>query len=84
MAWKDVLRKESEEGVLLNGLKKLIMKISGQNTDNMNKYIENMTNLVSSLKDSITKDESVKDSLTATVSVGAKVTKFTKPIKVPT
>ena len=41
-AWKDVLCKESEEGVLLNVLEKLITKISGQNTDNMNKYTENM------------------------------------------
>ena len=48
-AWKDVLRKEAEEGVLLNGLEKLITKISGQNIDNMNKYTENFMTLVSSL-----------------------------------
>ena len=29
-AWKDVLHKEQEEGVLLNGLERLIMKFSGQ------------------------------------------------------
>ena len=56
-AWKDVLWKEQEEGVLLNGLERLILKISGQNTDNMNKYTENMTTLVSTLKESLVKED---------------------------
>ena len=55
-AWKDALRKEQEDGVLLNCLERLITKISGQNIDNINKYTENMTTLVSSLKDGIAKD----------------------------
>ena len=42
----------------------------------MNKYTENMTNLVSSLKDSITKDGSVKDSSIPTVSAGASAKSF--------
>ena len=54
--WKETLRKEHKEGVLMNGLDRLVTKISGQDADNMNKYTENMTTLVSSLKESIVKD----------------------------
>ena len=63
-AWKDVLQKEQEEGVLLNGLERIISKINGQNTDNMNKYTENMTTLVSTLKESLFKEDgsTIKDS----------------------
>ena len=35
-------KKEAEQGILFDGLERLINKISGQNIDNMNKYIENM------------------------------------------
>ena len=54
--WKETLCKEHEEGVLLKDLERLVTKISEQDADNMNKYIENMTTLVSSLKESIVKD----------------------------
>lgn len=54
--WKETLCKEHEEGVLLKDLERLVTKISGQDADNMNKYTENMTTLVSSLKESIVKD----------------------------
>ena len=46
-----------------------------------------MLTLVSSLKDSIAKDgttSSVKDDSTPNVSTQARVTKLTKPVKVPT
>ena len=84
-AWKDVLQKEQEEGVLLNGLERLISKIGGQNTDNMNKYTENMTTLVSTLKENIVKDgvSTSKDGSSPSPSV-SRVTKLTKPVKVPT
>lgn len=71
-------RKEVEQCLLLDCLKKLVTQISGQNTENMTKYMEKMTTLVSSFKESFKKDE------TATVGVATgKVTKLTKPTKVP-
>ena len=35
-------KKEAEDGLLLCGLKGLILQISGQNTENKNKYTKNM------------------------------------------
>ena len=49
--------------------------------DNMNKCMENMTTLVTSFKDSFKKDET--HSSTAGVLAGNRVTKLTKPVKVP-
>ena len=43
-------RKEAEDGLLLNGLKKLLLQISGQNIDNMNA-------MVTSLKESFPKTD---------------------------
>ena len=77
-AWKETLRKEHEEGVLLKGLERLDTKISGQNTDNMNKYTENMNTLVSSFKESIVKDGGTNTSDYS--ASGTRVTKLTKPI----
>ena len=48
-------KKEAEQGVLLDGLERLITKISGQNVDNINQYTENMTTLVTLIKDSFKK-----------------------------
>ena len=85
-AHKDILRKEQEEDVLLNGLERLIMKISGQNIDNMNKYTEIMTTLVSSLKERIVKKNTSTPNNTSSPYVSAwaqsRVTKLTKPVKV--
>ena len=78
---KEVVHKEAEQGVLLDGLERLITKISGQNVDNMNKYIENMTMLVTSFKDSFKKDEA-SSATNAGVAAGGRVSKFTKPAKV--
>ena len=63
-------RKGAEQGVLLDGLQRLITQISGQNVDNMNKYTENMTTLVTSIKDTFKKDESQSPASTAST-VGA-------------
>ena len=74
--WKETLCKEHEEGVLLKDLERLVTKISGQDTDNMNEYTENMTTLVSSLKESIVKDGVTNTTNTAASSVlETKVTK---------
>ena len=76
--WKETLCKEHEEGVLLKDLERLVTKISGQDTDNMNKYTENMTTLVSSLKESIVKDGVTNTTNNAASSVlETKVTKIT-------
>ena len=76
--WKETLCKEHEEGVLLKDLERLVIKISGQDTDNMNKYTENMTTLVSSLKESIVKDGVTNTTNNAASSVlETKVTKIT-------
>ena len=76
--WKETLCKEHEEGVLLKDLERLVTKISGQDADNMNKYTENMTTLVSSLKESIVKDGVTITTNTAVSSVlETKVTKIT-------
>lgn len=76
--WKETLCKEHEEGVLLKDLERLVTKISGQDTDNMNKYTENMTTLVSSLKESIVKDGVTNTTNNAASSVlDTKVTKIT-------
>ena len=72
-------RKEAEQTVLFDSLQKLNTQISGQNVDNMNKYTENMMTLVTSIKDTFTKDEAAGVS---TAGVGSKVTKLTKPAKV--
>ena len=69
--------------MLLDGLERLLTKISGQNIDNMNRYTENIMTLVTSLKDTFKKDEaSAAPGVTTTA--GGQVTKLTKPIKVPT
>ena len=39
---KAELRKEQEEGLLLDGLKKLMVQISGQNMDNMTKLVDSL------------------------------------------
>ena len=76
--WKETLCKEHKEGVLLKDLERLVTKISGQDADNMNKYTENMTTLVSSLKESIVKDGVTNTTNTAASSVlETKVTKIT-------
>ena len=75
-------RKEAEQSVLLDGLQRLITQVSGQNVDNMNRYTENMTTLVTSLKDTFTKEEAAGVS-TAGVTTSTRVTKLTKPAKVP-
>ena len=75
--WKETLGKE-HEGVLLKDLERLVTKISGQDANNMNKYTENMTTLVSSLKESIVKDGATNTTNTAASSVlETKVTKIT-------
>ena len=74
--------KEAKQSVLLDGLERLITKISGQNVENMNKYSKNMMTLVPSIKDTFTKDKSSATS-GATPTIG-RVTKLTKPVKVPT
>ena len=83
-ALKAEYKKEIEQGVLLDGLERVLTKIAGQNVDNMNKYMENMT-LVTSFKDSFKKDNTF--SATAnTASSGVtrgKVAKLTKRAKVP-
>ena len=76
-------RKEAEQIVLLDGLSQLVNKISGQNASNMNKYTESMTALVSSFKDSPSKDEPSTPGSTSS-STTSKVTKLTKLIKVLT
>ena len=45
---KEAFRKDAEKGVFLDGIKRMITHISGQNVVNMNKYTENMTSLVMS------------------------------------
>ena len=76
--WKETLWKEHKEGVLLKDLERLVTKISGQDADNMNKYTENMTTLVSSLKESIVKDGVTNTTNNAASSVlETKVTKIT-------
>ena len=76
--WKETLCKEHEEGVLLKDLERLVTKISGQDADNMNKYTENMTTLVSFLKESIVKDGVTNTTNNAASSVlETKVTKIT-------
>ena len=76
--WKETLCKEHEEGFLLKDLERLVTKISGQDADNMNKYTENMTTLVSSLKESIVKDGVTNTTNNAASSVlETKVTKIT-------
>ena len=75
---KEDYKKEGEQSILLNGLTRLITQISGQNVDNMNRYIENMISLVTSIKDTFKKDE-VQSS---TVAPG-RTTKLTKQAKAP-
>ena len=54
---KEKYKKEAEQNVFLDGIKHLITQILGQNVSNINKYKENMTTLVQSIKDTFTKDE---------------------------
>ena len=79
---KDEFRKDLEQGVLLDGLTKLI----NSNTENMNKQTENMTSLVTSIKDTFKKEAVTSGSGSGSSAMEAgvnKVTKLTKPAKVP-
>ena len=64
-------KKEAEQSVILDGLTKLITKISGQNT-------ENLTMLVSSLKDTFKKDEA-SSATDAGITAGGRLRKLIKP-----
>ena len=57
-------------------------KLIESNTQNMNKQTENMTSLVNSMKDSFKKDPVTSDT-SETEHMVNKVTKLTKPAKVP-
>ena len=61
------------------------MKIAGQNVDNMNKYMENMTTLVTSFKDSFKKDNTFSATANTASSgvTGGKLVKLTQPAEVP-
>ena len=79
---KEEFKKDLEQGVLSEGLTKLI----NSNTENMNKQTENMTSLVTSIKDSFKKETVSSGSASGSSTTGAgvsKVTKLTKPSKVP-
>ena len=67
---KEDYKKEAEQSVLLDGITRLITQNSGQNT-------ENMTVLVTSLKDTFKKDE-VSSTTVAPGSNGGRTTKLTK------
>ena len=72
---KAEINKEKEESLLLDGLKRLVTQIAGQNTDNMMK-------LVDSLK---TKEEkTVSEVRTARVTKPAKVPSWTKDLTLET
>ena len=68
---KEEFRKEVEQGILLDGLTKLI-----------NSNTENMTSLVTSFKDSFKKSEASSTPSTTDAGVG-RVSKLTKRAKVP-
>ena len=70
------MNKEKEESLLLDGLKRLVTQIAGQNTDNM-------TKLVDSLKTKESKD-TVSEVRTAQVTKPAKVPSWTKDIALET
>ena len=70
---KEAKCKDVEQGVLLEGLTKLI---------DSNK--ESMTTLVTSLKDSFKKETPTDAGVTSATETGTRVTKLTKPVKVPT
>ena len=79
---KEEFKKDLEQGVFLDGMTKLI----NLNTENMNKQTENMTSLVTSIKDSFKKEtvSSGSSSGSSTTEAGVnKVTKLTKLAKVP-
>ena len=50
-------KKETEESLIFDGLQRLVTHISGQNTENINRYTENMNTMVASLKESFQKTE---------------------------
>ena len=72
---KEDYRKEAEQSVLLDGITRLITQISGQNK-------ENMTTLVTSLKDTFKKDEVSSATVSPSSNCG-KTTKLTNPAKAP-
>ena len=72
--FKSESKKETEDSKLLEGLKKILVTISGTNT-------ENITTLLTSLKDFFKTDES-STAAPATVAAG-RMTKLTKPAMVP-
>ena len=81
---KEEFRKSIEEGVLLDGLTKLINSNTKNMTKQLNSDTENMTSLVTSLKDSFKKETVSSCSGSSTTEAGVnKVTKLTKPAKVP-
>ena len=70
---KEEFKKDIEQGVLLDGLTKLI-----------NSNTENMTSLVTSFKDSFKKETVSSGSSSSTTEAGvSRVSKLTKPAKVP-
>ena len=68
---KSEIRKETEDGLLLDGLKQLLFQISGQNA-------ENMSTVVKSLQEGFLKKDGSSESSSA-----VRTTKLTKPAKVP-
>ena len=80
---REIAKKDSEQEVLLEGMERLVTKISSQNVENMNLYNMNMTVLVNSLKDSFKKDGSSVTSAGSTFSSAPKTAKLTKLAKVP-
>ena len=77
--FKSDYRKEAKQSVLLDSLNQWVTQIYGKNTDNMNKYTENMTKLVTLIKDTFKKDEVQSPAVTP----GSRISKMTKPAKVP-
>ena len=82
---KEILKKDAEQEVLLEGLERLVTKILGQNVENMTQYNKNMTTLVQSIKETFQMVETTKEDGTTGVKMvtGAKTAKLTKPAKVP-
>ena len=66
---KAELRKDQEESLLLDGLKKLMVQISGQNTDNIGKVVDAIKHR--------------KEESTGETAHTARAARLTKPAKVP-
>ena len=78
---KEEFKKDIKEIILLEGLTQLINSNTENMTKQMNSNTENITSLVTSLKDSF-KKETVPSGSTTEAGVN-RVTKLTKPAKVP-